>query len=345
VASVNAEWLGTDLKSWSQSIRNGYIRAFIVFALHETGVFDALKRRGGWTAQDLATECQVDPQLLEGTLNFLAHADRVIEKTDGRFSMGEHGDWLFSDQVLTMSFGAVGGYASLLFNLVDTLKGRKRYGRDFIRPGDLIAKGSYYTGKSNYPWVVSQLSQLGARVVADLGCGSGDVVIAFCKLDPSLRGVGIDIAPAALEEASRRAEDAGVAGRIRWLLGDVQRPETWSAKAADVQAFNAIMVIHEFLRDGEEAVVEMFRKMKEQFPGRHFLMGEFDRVSDEEYERMPYPDRIHPLFYQEIIHPHTWQGLPITKGAWLRIFERAGVQVVTIKEDFPFRLVEFVVRF
>lgn len=345
MTGVNAEWLGGDVKAWAQSIRNGYIRAFIILALHETGVFEALRRRGGRTAQELAAECDVDAHLLEGTLNFLAHADRVIEKRDGRFSLGERGDWVFADQVLAMSYGAVGGYASLLYNMVDTLKGRKRYGVDFVRPGDLIAKGSYYTGKSNYPWVVSQFQQLGARVVADLGCGSGDVVIAFCKLDPSLHGVGIDIAPAALEEARRRADAAGVADRIRWMLGDVQRPATWAASVPDVQAFNAIMVIHEFLRDGEDAVVEMFRRMKEAFPGRHFLMGEFDRISDDEYEQMPYPDRIHPLFYQEIIHPHTWQGLPITKEAWLRIFELAGTEVVTMKDDFPFRLVEFVVRF
>lgn len=344
MTDIKADWLGTDLKSWAQNIRNGYIRAFLIFALHETGVFEALRRRGNRTSAELAAECHLDPHLLEGALNFLAHADRVLAKREGRFSLGERGEWLFADPVLAMSYGAVGGYSALLYNMVDTLRGRKRYGVDFVRPGDLIAKGSYYTGKGNYPWVVSELSRLGARVVADLGCGSGEVVISFCRLDPSLRGVGIDIDSAALSEAERRARDAGVGDRIRWMIGDVQRPETWANEAADVQAFNAIMVIHEFLRDGEEAVVEMFRRMKEQFPGRYLLMGEFDRLSDEELEQMPYPDRIHPLFYQEIIHPHTWQGLPITKAAWLRILERAGLEILAVKDDFPFRLVEFVVR-
>ena len=39
----SSSFLGNDLKSWSQSIRNGYIRSFIIFALHETGVFNLMR--------------------------------------------------------------------------------------------------------------------------------------------------------------------------------------------------------------------------------------------------------------------------------------------------------------
>ena len=37
--------------------------------------------------------------------------------------------------------------------------------------------------------------------VADLGCGSADVIINLCKSDKNLKGVGIDISNDALEEA------------------------------------------------------------------------------------------------------------------------------------------------
>lgn len=339
-------WLGGDLKSWSQSIRNGYARAFILFALHETGVFEALRGGAAKTVAELAAECRVNAHLLDGVLNFFAHADEVLVKQGDRFVLSAQGrEWLFTDSVLTMSFGAVGAYSCLLYELVPTLREEKRYGVDFIRRGDLVAKGSYYTGRQNYPWVVSELSRLGVKTVADLGCGSADVLIAFCSLDGELRGVGIDIAPGALEEARRRVEAAGLADRIRLQQGDLTRPESFEAEVEDVQAFNGIMVFHEFLRDGEDAVVEIFQRMKRRFPGRYLLVGEFDRVSDEEFRAMPYPDRIHPLFYQYVIHPLTWQGLPISKASWLRLFERAGLDVVTVKDDFPFRLVEFVLRF
>ncbi len=338
-------WLGKNLKSWSQGIRNGYIRSFIIFALHETGVLEALRRGGDKTTEELAGECSVNAHVLDGILNFLAHADRVLTKKDGRFSLTENGRWLFEDPVLAMSFGAVGGYACLLYELVPTLRNEKRYGVDFERRGDLIAKGSYYTGKGNYPWVVSQLTQLGVRTVADLGCGLADVLIGFCRLDPNLQGVGVDISKEALKEAGGRVREAGLSNRIRLVHGDITRPESFGEAVKEVQAFNGIMVFHEFLRDGEEAVVEMLRRMKKEFPGRYLLVGEFDRLSDEEFQAMPFPDRIHPLFYQYVIHPLTWQGLPMEKERWLSLFERAGLDLVTMKDDFPFRLVEFVLRF
>lgn len=338
-------WLGQDLKSWAQSIRNGYARAFIIFALHETGVFDALRSGEAKTAEELATACHVNAHILDGVLNFLAHADEVLVKKGDRFSLTERGEWLFADSVRAMSFGAVGAYACLLYELVPTLRGEKRYGVDFERRGDLVAKGSYYTGKQSYPWVVSELSRLGVESVADLGCGSAEVLISFCSLDLTLRGVGIDISPGALEEARRRVQTAGLTDRIRLLQGDITRPESYEAEVKDVQAFNGIMTFHEFLRDGEEAVVEIFRRMKRRFPGRYLLIGEFDRVSDEEFQAMAFPDRIHPLFYQYIIHPLTWQGLPIPRASWLRLFERAGLEILNVKDGFPFRLVEFVLRF
>ena len=113
----------------------------------------------------------------------------------------------------------------------------------------------------------------------------------------------------------------------------------------DVDAFNGIMVIHEFLRDGEDFVVDMLKNMKAAFPGKYLFIGEFDAISDEVYQKMPYPDRIHPLFYQHIIHPLTWQGLPQPKEVWLNIFKRADLKLVEMKDDFNFRLVEFILQF
>ena len=343
--SPDAAWLGTDLTSWAQSIRNGYARAFIIFALHETGVFETLRKRGAMTSAELAQACGVEGWLLDGVLNFLAHADQIVQKTGDRFALTERAQWLFADPVMAMSFGAVGAYACLLYELVPTLRREKQYGKDFVRRGDLVAKGSYYTGKGNYPWIVAELKRLGVRTVADLGCGSCDVLIAFCQLDPTLKGVGVDISPEALKEARQRVAAAGLADRIRLVEGDFTRPESFFTHVQHVEAFHGMMAFHEFLRDGETAVIEMFRRMKEQFSGRYLLVGEFNRLSDEEFQAMPYPARIHPLFYQYIIHPLTWQGLPTTKGRWLAMFEAAGLKTLTVKDDFSFRLVEYVLQF
>jgi len=338
-------WLGGDLTSWAQSIRNGYARAFIIFALHETGVFETLRRLGPMTVEELASECRVDAHLLDGVLNFLAFADEVLVKNGDRFALGPRGEWIFADPVMAMSFGAVGAYSCLLYELVPTLRREKRYGVDFVRRGDLVAKGSYYTGRGNYPWIVSELRRLGVKTVADLGCGSGEVLIAFCTLDATLQGIGIDISQEALEEARSRVKAGGLGDRIALVHGDITHPETFEEHVGDVDAFHGMMVFHEFLRDGEDAAVRIFRAMRERFPGKYLLIGEFNRLSDDEFRAMPYPARMHPLFYQYIIHPLSWQGLPIAKERWLALFERAGLKVLAVKDDFPFRLVEYVLQF
>ena len=243
-----------------------------------------------------------------------------------------------------MSFGAVGAYSCILTELVPSLRNEKKYGIDFVRKGDLIAKGSYHTGKGNYPWVLDKMREMGIKKVADLGCGSADVIINLCKSDKNLKGVGIDISNDALEEAKKRIQNNGLSERIKLSQGDLYKPETFSSSVKDVDAFNAIMVMHEFLRDGKESVIQMFKSMKKEFKGKYFFLGEFDCVEDDEYQGMNYPDRIHYLFYQHMIHPLTNQGLA-RKEDWLDIFQKAGVEVLETNDKLSFRLVQFILKF
>ena len=104
------------------------------------------------------------------------------------------------------------------------------------------------------------------------------------------------------------------------------------------------MVMHEFLRDGKESVIKMFKSMKKEFEGKYFFLGEFDCVEDEEYQRMNYPDRIHYLFYQHMIHPLTNQGLA-RKEDWLDIFQQAGIKVLETNDKLSFRLVQVILKF
>ena len=54
------------------------------------------------------------------------------------------------------------------------------------------------------------------------------------------------------------------------VQGDLYKPLTYSSKIKDVDGFNAIMVMHEFLRDGKEKVIQMFKDMKKEFKGKYF---------------------------------------------------------------------------
>ena len=109
-------------------------------------------------------------------------------------------------------------------------------------------------------------------------------------------------------------------------------------------AFNAIMALHEFLIDGEQAVIKILKKMKKKFPGSYLILGEFNKASHSEFQKIPIYERMHMLFYQEIIHGLTDQGLTSLEG-WKRIFKKSNVKLIDYKKDFPFRLVEYVIKF
>lgn len=340
------EWLGKDLKSWSQSIRNGYVRAFILFALHATGVFELLRKGKPMTSFQIAKILKLHPQILDGILNFLYHADKVLVKKNNKFSLSKYGDWLFTDTVLTMSFGLVGAASCLYYELVPCLKKEKKYGVDFERRGDLVAKGSYYTSVQNYPWIIKEMNKLGVKVVADLGCGSAKILVDFCKLDPNIKGVGIDISAQALKEARKNIKKERLLKRIKLVEADLAKPHTYRSKLKEVDAFNAIMVFHDFLRDGDKFLIKLLKDFKKNFPGRYFFIGELNPLSDKEYQSLPYPDRIHMLCNQYITHQITaGKRLLMTKKQWLNIFQKAGLEVVKVKDDFPFPLVEYVLHF
>lgn len=57
--------------------------------------------------------------------------------------------------------------------------------------------------------------------VLDMGTGSGIQAVAAASKDEVYRVVAVDIDPAAIEDARRRAVDASVSGKIEFRVGDL----------------------------------------------------------------------------------------------------------------------------
>ena len=66
-----------------------------------------------------------------------------------------------------------------------------------------------------------ELANVGSDdIVYDLGCGDGRIVVAAAKISHA-RGVGIDIDPELIAEASALARREGVSDRVTFVLGDL----------------------------------------------------------------------------------------------------------------------------
>ena len=323
--------------------------SFLLSSFHDTGVFELLKDLKPKSTKEISKKLSLNKLILESGLNFLVNADNsIIKDKNGKYQMTELGKKrIFSDQAMAMALGAVGAYHVLLTNFTSTMKNELIYGKDFIRDGRLVAKSSVLTGKANYSWIAQKIWDLKVDTVVDLGCGSGDIIIDFCKRQKSFRGIGLDIDPQAIQVAKENVKKNQLDDRIELVTGDMLDPSTYSHKIeskGEKVAFNAIMALHEFLIHGEIAVVNVLKKMKKEFPGSYFILGEFNRCTDEEFSKIPIYERMHMLFYQEIIHGLTDQDLA-SLDTWKKMFNEADVKLLEYKSDFPFRLVEYVLKF
>lgn len=66
-----------------------------------------------------------------------------------------------------------------------------------------------------------EMAQVSAKdTVYDLGCGDGRIVITAAQKYRA-RGVGIDIDPDRIREATANAKKAGVTDRVKFILGDL----------------------------------------------------------------------------------------------------------------------------
>ena len=114
-----------------------------------------------------------------------------------------------------------------------------------------------------------------ADVVYDLGSGDGRVVIEAAKR--GARGVGIDLDPSLVAEASRNARKAGVLDRVRFIEGDLFTSDLSEATVVTMYLLSSInarlqpKLLRE-LKPGARIVSHRFR-MGEWPPDREVKVG------------------------------------------------------------------------
>ncbi len=116
-----------------------------------------------------------------------------------------------------------------------------------------------------------QIAEVGpADVVYDLGSGDGRIVIAAAKR--GARGVGVELDPALVAEATRNAKKAGVMNRVEFIEGDIF---TTDLSPATVVTMYLLSSINERLRP---------KLLRELAPGSRIVSHRF-RMGDWAPER------------------------------------------------------------
>jgi histidinol-phosphate aminotransferase len=298
---------------------NGYTGASVVLALSELGVWERLAERPAGV-DELVGMTGADPTKLLALLRVAALL--------GHLELGDGDPVALTDtgREIATSRGVftwgVGGYGELLGRLAGLATGELRFGRDVGRDEARIATGSGTQGRLVMrPAEQRVLAGIDFDVVADLGCGDGSRLIRLCGADPARRGLGIEVSPAAAEQARLRIAEAGLTDRLEIVVDDVlsqARQRTFPG----VDLVTSFLMLHDLFAETGDPVGVM-RALREVFPdARQFLVADSMARNWERHEGAL------PTFAVEFELVHAFMETPImSQDVYERAFTEAGLRV------------------
>ena len=321
---VNINWVDSSSKSWSDAKEAGFLDVISKFNL---GLSLTALMRTGLAAKLRESENIGEETLFEGFDSVLCgrfmHYLRihgVVESNEGKqWRFTTKGKSLCSPPALAHLAFYTEVYGPIVANIENFLSHKHIYGKDIERDGRALGEHcatlfEYYHTES----MLEILDSLDGESILDLGCGGGQFLVDACLKSDKVTGIGVDIAPGAVDFANQLAAKHGLSDRLKFVVGDAFDDSTWPAESFDCDILCAHGVIHEHFRDGEEAVVNILNKfsnlLEKNF--KAFILGEPELRYD--------LDQSDPDLY--LIHIFTAQGFPRHREAWLSLFDKTNLE-------------------
>lgn len=308
-----------------------------LLALHGRGVLAALPASGEGAAPEmLAREHGCEPRILAALLDYVALTTPFVERVNDRYRARPESRGKLLSFMLDMAYA----YDPVFRALPDLLCGAKAYGRDVQRNGEALGRASGFATRNTIPVIARRFAERGVRHVIDLGCGGGEVLAALCN-DGQRRGTGVDIDAATAESARANLRAAGLSDRTEVVVADLADAPT--LLTPDIEGPVGICstgVVHELLRDGDDAFIDVMRRWRARFPDATFCIAEFDAVPFDALAATDSEETLMAASYYQLIHPLSAQGDPQPVERWRALFARAGFTVAH-EDAVPIRFVVF----
>ncbi|WP_018681036.1 methyltransferase domain-containing protein [Actinokineospora enzanensis] len=307
------EWEAFTLSGLPEMITSAHA-CHAVQALAETPLLDRL--RSGPHSPD-ALLAGMNQDIGTGFLHYLANRG-IVEHRDNEYFLTRRGDFLTTDVSLARLGVYFDAYPTITSHIGDLLTNKAVYGKDITRNG--AALGAHCATLFSFfhtPVVLKAMQGRNVTRMLDIGCGGGQLIVDACVQDPTLTGIGLDIAPDAIEVANDLAKRHGVEDRAKFVVGDAFAPSTWPDVCFQADGLCIMSALHEHFRNGEQAVIDLLNDIDARFPDQRILLvGEpeirFDsRENDDDFF---------------LVHVLTGQGLPRDRSAWLPVFEKSNLR-------------------
>lgn len=292
---------------------SSYLVAVSLSAAGELGILDALKREDSYSIET-ANADGLDPRLVRQLLVTLSWAE-IVEVADDKAVTGPRFDDAY--RARGYFYWMVRGCGELFSVLPEVSRTANRTGDFYTRDMRAVAVGSKLIGETEVePHFVELLGELDYSAIADLGCGSGQRLIDAVSRRPGVRGVGVDIAPSAVELAASSVAQAGLTGRIGVVTGDVRDLDPLP-EFAGVDLITCVFLGHDFWP--KTTCVAGLRKLRTAFPdARRLLLCDVVRS-----EEPPGADTTIFTLGFELVHAAMGVYLP-TRTEWREAFRESG---------------------
>lgn len=295
---------------------------YSLLAFAETGMLQRLCQKGSLQKAELADG--VDDHFGPHLVRYLVIKGVLEESGDGNVRLSPWGVSLAQETAQAQLTFYVKAYGPVVSRLPGLLAGEARYGVDVHRDGGALGAACADLFRVYHdPIVLEALDTMNATKVLDIGCGAGQFLLDACARDPRLLGVGLDISADAIAIAKREAERLGLDDRLQFVVGDAFAPDSWPEPCKDADVLFGVGVLHEYFREGEDAVVGILNRFAAQQRAgqlKGFILGEPELLYDD-------ADNDADLY---LVHIFTLQGFPRRRELWLRLFERSDMKCVRL---------------
>ena len=243
------------MKDWQ-----AFLRMHFLFAAYESGLLAALKIPCG--KESLIEALGVKrPDLLDALLD-MGRALGELTVKNGLFAIrGKRSKAVISDKgdiIAAMIQANVTYYSDAYRHIARRLKGGA-LGDDLEEIGDLVARFSKGVAPVIRKFVSAVVSGKSSMRVLDVGCGSGVHLRSVYTANVNASGIGMDIDPAVVCQATENIAQWGLKDRFEIFHGDIRNPPAGVSGSFDlITLYN---VLYYFNRQDRNALLGRVRSM------------------------------------------------------------------------------------
>jgi hypothetical protein len=156
--------LGVAALPWTHQLTHYYIVGQVCIALEQAKVFELMASGQAISLHELARKSALDETLLNTCLNFLWSTTNLFDKQGDHFI-------LRIPELSSILWGFI-AYKPVFDNLGKMLNGSLEYGKDIVRDGYFLQKGSEVVTRQAINQILELLKDDTGITLVDFGCGS-----------------------------------------------------------------------------------------------------------------------------------------------------------------------------